>query len=570
MIKHLRIRNFALIDDLEVNFNSGLNVIIGETGSGKSMIVDSLILLFGDRASSDFVRTGENKAIIEAEIEIGGKAGIAALLESNDIDYVIEDTLILRREISVKGSSRNFVNDTPTTLNLLKSIGELLIDFHGQHDHQSLLKSENHIQIFDTINKKDDLIAQFVELKNQLSNKIDEYKTLTKKEHDLKSQRENLLYKLDEIQQVDPQADEDSKLETELVVLENAEQIIIQCNESYNLLFESETGVQSLLSRVNKTMQNLAKFDSAFEQYANEIYSAEIISKESSAFLIDYIEKLDYNPEKIEQIRTRLYNIKTLCRKYGTLAEVLELRDSILAEIAESENFDFLTKDLLKQIHSLRADLAQIGKQISNRRKTDAKTFSAKLEEKLNQMGIANAEFQVVIKHKEASNGDLLSIDLDKKSFKVFDNGYDELEFHISTNKGEKTTPLADVASGGEVSRIMLALKSILAGNDMIPIMVFDEIDTGISGRIAQKVGLVMKELATYHQILAITHLPQIAAMGDNMVLVRKQENDKRTFVETKLLSYEEKIHEIAKMLSGEELTEAAIESAKILINKSV
>jgi DNA repair protein RecN (Recombination protein N) len=570
MIKNLRIRNFALIDDLEVTFDSGLNIIIGETGSGKSMIVDSLILLFGDRASSDFVRSGESKAVIEAEIDISGKAGISSLLENNEIEFIIEDTLILRREISAKGSSRNFVNDTPTTLNLLKAIGELLIDFHGQHDHQSLLKSENHIQIFDAINKKDTLIAQFAELKVQLSDKIDEYKSLTKKEHDLKSQRDNLLFKLDEIKQVDPQEDEDSNLETELVVLENAEQIIIQCNESYNLLFDSDTGAQSILSKVNKTLQNLSKFDSAFEQYANEIYSAEIISKESSAFLMDYIEKLEYNPEKIEHIRTRLYNIKGLCRKYGTLAEVLELRDKIIAELSESENFDFLTKDLLKQINSLRADLAKIGKQINQLRTSESKTFTSKLEEKLNQMGIANAEFQVVIKHREASNGDLLSIDLEKKSYKVFDNGYDEIEFHISTNKGEKPTPLAEVASGGEVSRIMLALKSILAGNDLIPIMVFDEIDTGISGRIAQKVGLVMKELANYHQILAITHLPQIAAMGDNLVLVRKHENDERTFVETKLLTNDETIHEIAKMLSGEELTDAAIESAKILINKTV
>lgn len=570
MIKNLRIRNFALIDDLEVTFDSGLNIIIGETGSGKSMIVDSLILLFGDRASSDFVRTGEKKAIIEAEIEISGKDGIATLLESNNIDYVIEDTLILRREISSKGSSRNFVNDTPATLTILKSIGELLIDFHGQHDHQSLLKSENHIQIFDAINKKDNLIAQFAELKVQLSDKIDEYKSLSKKEHDLKSQRENLLFKLDEIKQVDPQADEDSKLETELVVLENAEQIIIQCNESYNLLFDSDTGAQAILSKVNKTLQNLSKYDSAFEQFANEIYSAEIIAKESSSFLMDYIEKLDYNPEKIEHIRIRLYNIKNLCRKYGTLAEVLELRDNIAAELSEYENFDFLTKDLLMQINSLRAELAKIGKQISQRRLSEAQIFARKLEEKLNQMGIANAEFQVVINHREASSGDLLSIDLENKSYKIYDNGFDELEFHISTNKGESPTPLAEVASGGEVSRIMLALKSILAGNDLIPIMVFDEIDTGISGRIAQKVGLVMKELAGYHQILAITHLPQIAAMGDNIILVHKHENDKRTFVDTKLLNYDEKIHEIAKMLSGEELTDAAIESAKILINKTV
>lgn len=570
MIKSLRIHNFALIDELEVNFTSGLNIIIGETGSGKSMLIDSLILLLGDRASSDFVRTGEKKAVIEAEIDVTDNKQLSDLLLENGFEFVIDNTLLLRREISSKGSSRNFINDTPANLNMLKSIGEILIDFHGQHDHQSLLKTEKHIKIFDAINKKEHLIGEFIKLKGELIENVNNYTHLIKQENELKAERDMLEFKLDEILKVDPHPDEDVKLESELVVLENAEQIIIQCNECYNLLFDSQTGAQSILSSVFKTIQSLSKYDNEFEQYAAEINSAQIVTKETSSFLLNYINNLEFNPEKIERIRTRLFEIKNLIRKYGSLTQIIELRDIIKSKLAESENFDVSINDLMNKINELKGKLSILGLQISRQRVNESKTFSSQIENKLMQMGIPNADFKVLIRQKAASEDDLVSVNIDGRNHKIYEDGIDELEFHISTNMGEMPTSLINVASGGEVSRIMLGLKSILAGNDNIPIMVFDEIDTGISGRIAQKVGNVMKELAQYHQILAVTHLPQIAALGDTIISVRKFEDESRTWVEADILDDDGRINEIAKMLSGETITVSAIESAKILINKTV
>lgn len=570
MINILRIRNFVLIDELEIDFSSGLNIIIGETGSGKSMLADSLILLFGGRASAEYVRDGKNKAILEVELNYEKIPQITQILIDNSIELNQYYTLIIRREINSKGISRIFLNDSPVNLAILKSIGDLIIDFHGQHDHQSLLNSSKHIEIFDSIFHNEGMIVKYQRLRKELFDLIDEFINLQSRENDLKSKRDIITHQLKEILTFDPKSDEDLLLEKELNVVENAEKIILQCNECYELLFNSEQSAQSTLTKVSKILDNLSKFDIQFKQFSEEIQSAEIIVKETSAFLNEYLDTIDYNAEKIDQIRNRLSGINNLKRKYGAISEIIALKQKITTELDESENFEFLLKEKAQQIVDLKNEIRNVAIKISDYRKSNKGKFEKLITEKLQLMGIQNAVINISTNRVQADSNDLYSIAYEGVPLRLLEYGIEELEFHISTNIGEKPTPLANIASGGEVSRIMLAIKSILAENDVIPILVFDEIDTGISGRIARKVGIVMKELAKYHQIIAITHLPQIAALADRLILVKKYESKIRTWVESKMLNDNEKINEIAKMLSGESVSDAALESAKVLIISKV
>jgi len=570
MIKSLKIQNFVLIDVLDIEFTEGLNIIIGETGSGKSMLADAMLLLFGGRASADFVRNGANKAILETELDYHNNSSVEELLKSNDIEIYDHNTIIIRREINSKGISRTFINDSPVNLSVLKSFGDLLIDFHGQHDHQSLLDQKKHIEIFDSIYNQDILIHNYHILRDELSVLINDYTNLQQRESDLINRKEKISFQLKEIMQVDPKPDEDSILERELEILENAEQIIIQCNECYESLYSADNSVYAILARTKKIIENLSKFDFQFNQYSGEVQSAEIIIKEASVFLNDYVDKLNFDQAKIEDIRLRLYAINNLKRKYGTLSEIIELRDKVQKELDESDNFQYSLREKRAKIDDLKREIAKVVTEISEKRRKNAIVFERLVSEKLQIMGIQNATFKVNFNFAESDADELLSIFYNGKQCKLLESGIDELEFYISTNIGELPTPLSNVASGGEVSRIMLAIKSIMAENDTIPILVFDEIDTGISGRIAQKVGLVMKDLAKFHQIIAITHLPQIAALGEQVLLVRKFEDNIRTWIESTLLTENEKINEIAKMISGELVSDAAIESAKVLINSSV
>lgn len=567
MLKSLEIKDYALIDHIQIEFEKGLNIITGETGAGKSILIDAMSLLLGERASTEVVRKGAQKSVVEGIFDVEGNKKVKALLEENDLEFLPE--LIIRREISLKGSNRCFINDSPVPLNLIKELGDLLVDLHGQHEHQSLLKTETHIDFVDDFAGNEKLLHEYLNLYQQLRKSKSELNELKSREASLKEKKEIYEFQIKEIDSINPMPDEDESLIEELNVLENAEKILLLSDEIYNLLYESDNSVNDLLGEVKHKLSQLSSIDKSLLEAEGECDSALTIIKELSSTLRAYKSRIDIDPKQVEEKRERLASINMLKKKYGgTLHKVLEYREKIGNEFNLAENFSEEISRYEKQLKELQKLAGEAAQRLSDARKKSSKKIESEVKKVLSSLGINQPEFEVRFIANIADKSDDFIL-INSKKYSYTEKGIDEVEFYISTNPGEDLKPLAKVASGGEVSRIMLSLKTILAKNDRLPLLIFDEIDTGVSGRIAQKVGQALRDLAAYHQIISITHLPQIAAMAHNHYVVEKIQEDGRVVSHIKKLNEEEHIREVAKLLSGEKLTEASIQSAIQLIKSS-
>ena len=582
MLKSLTIQNYALIESVEIEFESGLNILTGETGAGKSIIIDALSLILGDRTSSDVVRKGSDKSIVEGIFGMADNEKVKALLELHEIE--LQEDLILRREVSLKGQSRCFVNDSPVSLAVLKEIGDHLVDLHGQHEHQSLLRPETHIGLLDEFGSLDTLAEEYRESYNRLSVLFAEFRTLSLKEKELREKRDLYEFQIKEIDGVDPRTGEEGDLENELRILENSEKLYEATSQLYQSLYEGEPGRQSseitggqsvydLLLKARNQLEDLAEIDTAFEDMKNECASAAAIIGELTKFIQSYNSKIEFNPERLEQIRERLGQIALLKKKYGgSLDVVMEHREKIGREFAMAENFESEIRKLNDSIELERKACSAAAQRLSTKRRELVGKISKSVCTELAKLGIANAQFDVKIDNRVLSTLDGKTngayVKLGREYYDATQRGIDFIEFYLSTNAGEDLKPLAKVASGGEISRIMLALKTILAKADRLPLLVFDEIDVGISGRIAQAVGKSMKGLSQFHQVIAITHLPQIAGFADCHFAVEKSESKQRTSSTIRKLGEEERIQEVARLLSGEELTEASLNGAREFIGK--
>ncbi len=566
MIKTIRIKNFILIDNIEINLSPKLNIITGETGSGKSMLIEALLILFGSRASSEYVRKGASKAIIEAELTAINKK-VISFLQSNEFD--IYDNLIIRKEISIKGSNRSFINDTPVNLSQLKDLGDLLIDFHGQHEHQSLLNSMNHLSVLDNVSDYNQSLLEYKYQFNKLKDINSELNTLIKMESDLNHKLSYRHFVYDEIIKVNPIEKEDEKIEKELSLLENSEQILSYANDIYEALYGSDNSIFNDFSDIINKIEKLSQFNLEVNEQLNEIISAKIITKEVASTIKAIAENSEFSNEKIEELRLRFSQLKGLRRKYGTISEILKLKLEIEEENQFIENNAAKINELQMSLQELQIKVGQLSVILSQLREKSASNIASKIIESLNNMGIKYVDFQTKFFRKKLDKNDnkKLSCVINDEFYECNENGVDNIEFYITTNKGQEIAPLSIVASGGEISRIMLALKKITSDNDIIDTMVFDEIDTGISGRIAQMVGSIMNQIASKKQIIAITHLPQIAAFGDKNFAIRKSEDDSIEVSRAFELDNDEKLNEIAKMISGENITENSIKSALELIN---
>lgn len=567
MVKSIKIKNFILIDDIEIILSPNLNILTGETGSGKSMLLDALLVLFGGRSSADYVRKGENKSIIEAEI-INYNDAINKLLLKNEID-IIGSELLLRKEITAKGNSRNFINDTPVNLSIMKEIGNYLIDFHGQHEHQSLLNSMNHIVVLDSVSNYTELIENYDVKYRDLKNNFNELSRIVSKEKEINQKLAYRNFVFDEIMKVNPIENEDEHIENELKILENSEQIISISNEVYDSLYGLDDSIFIKLSDVLLKMEKINQFQLNINEQIEEINSTVIITKEVASTIKSIADRIEFSPDKIEELRQRYSQIKSLKKKYGSIDEILKLKNDIERENYEAVSFADTIKELESEFKKLQKELGELAKQLSISRKKNSDKIAKDIAALLNNMGINYVDFQTKFSNKKCNSKEInnLSCLIDNELYECNEFGIDQIEFYISTNKGQEAAPLVEVASGGEISRIMLALKKIISDNDVIDTMVFDEIDTGISGRIAQMVGSMMKQISINKQILAITHLAQIAAYGDkNFVIIKSEENSievSRAYE----LSEDEKLKEIAKMISGESITDNSINSAFELIN---
>ena len=568
MLKTLLIKDYALIENIEVQFEKGLNIITGETGAGKSILIDAMGLLLGERASTEVVRKGAEKSIVEGIFEVASNKKVKKFCEQNELDFA--DELIVRREVSLKGTNRCFLNDSPVALNLIKEAGDLLVDLHGQHEHQSLLRTETHIEMLDGFANLDAGLSEYSKNYYELLSLQREIKELREKESALKEKRELYQFQIKEIDAVDPQIDEEEKLAQELNILENSEKLLSITSDIYSELYENENSVTDQLGAVKHKLTEIERIDKSFADSLANFDSALALLNEVSGFVRSYKDKIDLEPERLEEIRARLGAIILLKKKYGgSVNSVIEHREKIGAEFDLAENFSQRISDLQRQIDSSRKSCGAIAKELSAERISVSKKVKKEVEAALKNLGIADSQFEVRIVNEAAESGSENFIQVESTKYKFNNHGIDEVEFYISTNAGEDAKPLVKVASGGEISRIMLALKSTLAKSDKLPILIFDEIDTGVSGRIAQKVGQTLKELASVHQIIAITHLPQIAGLADIHFAVEKRKSADRVVSSIRKLDAEKRVEEVAKLMSGEEITEAALNGARELMSIS-
>ena len=565
MLKTLYIRDYAIIDELTIEFSSGLNVITGETGTGKSILIDALGLLLGERASSEDVRKGSRRSVVEGFFSISSNDHVHTLLKKHG--YEDGDELIIRREVSPKSGSRAFLNDSPTQVSLLKEIGDRLIDLHGQHDHQTLLLSETHIHLLDNAGGLQGMVNDYRSGYENILSIAGEIKSLLKREAGLRQKLEFYEFQLQEIHGVDPKPDEDEDLLRELKIRENSEQLYELVTGLHSLLYEESDSVRDKLLRAQSMLDQLTEIDSDFSERLDECLSAIVVIEEIAKSLQRYSVNVEFAPEELEEIRERLYVLNGLRKKFGgTLQAVLEYRETITTEIALAKNYDSTIEEKRRELRDLQESVGKLSLRLSQKRSEIARKIEAAVVETLRELGIEHGKFSVQIDHNEVSSGSDTAVCSGDHWYAATRHGIDIVEFFISTNLGEDPKPLARTASGGEISRVMLALKTILAKNDRLPLLVFDEIDTGISGRIATKVGTAMRNLADYHQIIAITHLPQIAAMSRNHYVVEKLLIKGRTVTQVRKLEPEEHTREVAKLVSGEDVTESSMLAARELI----
>lgn len=565
MLKSLQIKDYALIENIFVEFDKGLNIITGETGAGKSILLDAMSLLLGERASVESIRKGADKSVVEGIFEASNNRKIIEFLKHNKIDF--SDELIVRREISNKGSNRCFINDTPVNLNLIKEIGSFLVDLHGQHEHQSLLKSETHIEALDEYAGTNNLLEDFKRLLNQVTKEGAELKSIKEKESIIKEKKDLYSFQIKEIDKFSPQEGEEEKLLEELKILENSEKLLELTNLVYNLLYESDGSVQEILGKIRGGIKELREIDKSFEDANEELNSVLTLINDIAVFVRNYKDKIELDPSRLEAARNRISEYNSMKKKYGgSVKALLEHRKKIGEEFNLAENFTEQISIKTENLNTLRIECGLKAKELSEKRKEAVLKLAPEIEKILMNLGIQNATFNVKFINESVSSELENHLIVENKKVKYNRSGIDDVEFFISLNAGEDVKPLIKVASGGEISRIMLSLKTILAKSEKLPLLIFDEIDVGVSGRIAQKVGEALKSLASYHQIIAITHLPQIAGLADTHYLVEKKETDGRTVSAIRKLINDERIKEVAKLISGENITEASLKGAKELI----
>jgi len=569
MLQSLYIKNFALIDEVFIEFEPGLNIILGETGAGKSILIDALMTTLGERTSPEMVKSGENKAIVEAIFQLDNPKVLQEILKEFDED--ISNTLILRREITAKGQSRCFINDTPFPLNQVKEIGTYLIDFHGQHSHQQLLSPKFQLDLIDSLSNNDELIEQYIQLKKLLENKIEELKSLESDFLKYSKEKDTSEFELNEILRINPQPNELQNIEKELKKLENIELLNNGLTEIYEKIYESESSVIDLLSFTAKKLNTLIRYDESLEHILREleviIHQISEISKEIS----NKFNKLSLDPDYIENLRHRLSDLRYLEKKYINYENIFTEKARLESIIKNTNNIEKFIEEKSSEIKNLKKQITQITKEIHNNRLNGIEILETKIPEILDELGMKNVRFKVEIYQEETKENNVedLSVELDTKYYKLLPKGLDKVEFLISTNPNTKPMPLENIASGGELSRLMLALKSTTAEYHKFPTMIFDEIDTGISGKIASRTAQLMKKLGKNHQVIAITHLPQIASAGSNIILIEKKEQSGNIKVKATELNYEQKIFEIARLLSGESITEFALENARRLVEET-
>jgi len=562
MLKEIRIQNFAIIENLVVNFEKGLNVLTGETGAGKSIIIDALNLLVGGRADTDSIRTGEATALVEGIFQVSDVETLAMVqeigIESDDGEIHI------KRQVSNSGKNRCFLNDSQITVNTLAKLGDRLVDLHGQHDHQALLHPEIHVELLDLFGKSKQSLDKFAKEFADYQGQVKKLKSLNIDEQERLQREEFFGFQISEINAANLSKDEEEEIKAEKNKLRHAEKIRSALQQSQILLSEQSGSILENLRQILKDLEPLIELDKDLQAPFERSQSAFYELEEVEDALRSHDRTLEFNPGRLEEIEDRLAEITGLKRKYGNdVSEILKKRDQFAAELEQLAGNEENMKSLVAEIKKKETAVATLAVALADKREAGAKSLKAGVEKELKELHMNGVRFGVRFNYLPDPKG---FVEYRKEKIKPTSLGLGTLEFLFSPNPGEDLRPLAKIASGGELSRIMLALKSILNEQDTIPVMIFDEVDAGIGGRVAEKVGEKLKKVAKTKQVFCITHLPQIAGMASSHYRVEKQVQGKRTRSGIRQLEFEERVEELARMSSGEKITEASLKHARELI----
>ncbi len=548
MLDLLKIRNVALIDDLVVEFGHGLNLLTGETGSGKSIIVDSLGALTGERVSTDVIKQGEDLAVIEGLFSLRDQE-LNRLLVDAGIEPA--DELIVRREISLAGRNRVFINGASVTQGFLKNIGSRLADIHGQGEQTTLYDIETHIGILDDFAGVDRERSAVADAYRKWASVRDQLVSLKKDESEKLQLIDILRFQVDEIKRSALTCGEDDELESEKRRLNNVEKLSALSGEAFTVLYDDENSALSTLDRGSKAVAELAEYDEHFRGFNEQLDAARAVIAELGTTARDFAAQLEFSPARLDEVENRLAEISRLKRKYGeTIVAVLEHLNASEQRLSNIETAELREEELNKQLVALEQEYLVEATKLHDARATAATRFAKQVELDLKEVALDKARFEVRI-----DAGDEFT-----------DNGTDRVEFYFSANPGELPRPLAQVASGGEASRLMLILKTASRANDPGKTAVFDEVDIGIGGRVAEAVGRKLRALAASQQVFCVTHQPQIASLADQHFLVEKSVEKGKTSIAVRELDATEKIDEIARMLAGEQITDAARANARTML----
>ena len=549
MLKRLYINNFALINEMDVSFPSDLTVITGETGAGKSIFLEALGLVLGNRADVSILQSKTKKCVIEAEFNIN-KINLKSFFKEHELEE--DETLILRREINLEGKSRNFLNDTPVSLNALKQLSAFLIDIHSQHQTLLLNQTNFQIELLDVFAETTNDCNTYKKNYTQLKNWENEFANLQLQETQAKKEIDYLQFLFNELNNVEIKNGNLLKLETESKLLENAEFIKTNLTECYNQLNINELNVLQQLNTIKSTLNNISKYNSTFVDYNNRVNSVYIELKELVKELENAEEEIEFNPSKLALINEQLDQLNRLLKKHNVKSEeeLITVKEEIETKLNNFQSIESELNKLANQIKNQEQICLQQAIHISAKREQATHKIEQMVKTMLNDLSMPNAEFKIEI----------------LKLNSLTKTGIDEVSFLFSANKGSKLNQLQKVASGGELSRLMLSLKALLATKKQLATIIFDEVDTGVSGDVANKMGLILEGMSKNIQVIAITHLPQMASKGNHHLFVYKKDDEDKTTSFIKELSPIERVEEIAKMLSSGNPSNAAIKNAKELL----
>lgn len=552
MLLEISIKNFAIIEEISLTFENGMTVLTGETGAGKSIIIDAMNLMLGVRASLDVIRHGANKAEIEGLFSVGENAALTQILEENGIE--VTEELIIRREILQNGRSIGRINGQMVNLTTLRAVGQYLVDIHGQHDQEELMKPNMHIRMLDEFGD-----SQFASVKKHYQDLFEHYRRLRKRvltkqknEQEHKARIEMLEFQIAEIEAAALKSGEDQVLNQKRDKLLNHKHIADTLTNAYVMLDDEEFSSLSNIRSAMNDLMTLEEFDADYKDMSSNVSEAYYILEEVTKQLSDVIDELDFDAGSLQQIEARLEVIHSITRKYGgSVDDVLDYYENITKEYNLLTGNDESSDDMEKDLKRLEKELIVAAENLSQERHQLAKNLEAEIKQELADLYMEKADFQV-----QFSKG------------KFNRDGNEAIEFYISTNPGEGFKPLVKVASGGEISRLMLAIKSAFSRKEDKTSIVFDEVDTGVSGRVAQAIAQKIYKIGSHGQVLAISHLPQVIAIADYQFFIEKRSDENTTVSTVRLLSEEERVEEIAKMLAGSDITEMAREQARELLKK--